>query len=391
MARKYRIISADGHVETPPDPWVAHVPGKFRDRAPRLIHLPDDQGDAWLVEGKPMLHTGQNVTGPGPVKFAFASYTTKDGKPSPGTGDAKQRLREQDQDGIDAEVLFAPLFATRFIEGIKDREVYLAIVRAYNEWLAEEYCSVAPDRLIGNAFIPVSGIEDAIAELEYAKSVGLRTVQLQQFPNGSGKAELEDDRFWEKALELGMALSPHVNFGGDRADIVQARTDPRGYPAYAGISQHSAGNVPAFTLAQMIVGGVFDRLPELRFYFAESNCSLLPGMLYYLDRDYIAYNDWFQLSLKKMPSEYVIEHCWFGMVQEMPAIKMGAAGIMPLEWFMWGSDFPHSIGTFPRSHDYIADAFAGVNEESKRKILIGNAAAYFGLDLDADITETPTP
>jgi predicted TIM-barrel fold metal-dependent hydrolase len=390
VGRKYRVISADGHVETPPEPWVAHVAAKYRDRAPRLIHLPDDKGDAWLVEGRPMLYTGQNVTGPGPVKFAYGSYTTKDGRPSPGTGDAAQRLREQDQDGIDAEVLFAPLFATRFIEGIGDKDAYRAIVRGYNEWLAEDYCSVAPDRLIGNAFIPVSGLDDAIAELEYAKSVGLRTVQIQQFPNGSGQARPEDDRFWERALELEMAISPHVNFGGDRADVIKARDDPDHYPAFAGMAQHSAANVPAFTLAQMICGGVFDRIPELRLYFAESNCGLLPAMLYYLDRNFIEYNDWFQISLAKMPSEYVLEHCMFGMVQERITIDMGVAGIIPLDKFMWGSDFPHSVGTFPESRAYIESAFAAVDDDTRKKILLTNAAQFYGLDLDADLTETPS-
>jgi predicted TIM-barrel fold metal-dependent hydrolase len=389
MARKYQVISGDGHVETPPDPWVTHVPEKYKDRAPRLIHLPDDKGDAWLVEGQPMLHTGQNVTGPGPVKFAFGSYTTKDGTPSPGTGDAKQRLREQDQDGIDAEVLFPPVFATRFIEGIDEREVYLAIVRAYNEFLAEDYCSVAPDRLIANAFIPVTGIDDALAELEYAKSAGLKTVMFQQFPNGTGKSKPEDDQFWAKALELGMALSPHINFG-DYAPIMTARrADTSLWPPAAGFAQHASGYLPGYTLTQLMVAGVFDRFPELRLYFAESNCSLLPGMLYYLDRDYVEYNDWFQVPLKKMPSEYVLEHCKFGMIQEKPAIKMAVAGLMPLDMFMWGSDFPHSVGTFPDSPRYIAEAFADVDEETKRRILVENPAQYFGLDADADITPTP--
>jgi predicted TIM-barrel fold metal-dependent hydrolase len=389
MARKYQVISGDGHVETPPDPWVRHVAAKYRDRAPRLIHLPDDQGDAWLVEGQPMLHTGQNVTGPGPVKFAFGSYTTKDGVPSPGTGDAVQRLREQDQDGIDAEVLFPPVFATRFIEGIDEREVYLAIVRAYNEFLAEDYCSVAPDRLIANAFIPVTGIDDALAELEYAKSSGLKTVMFQQFPNGTGKAKPEDDRFWAKALELGMALSPHINFGDYAPVMTVRRADTSLWPPAAGFAQHASGYLPGYTLTQLMVSGVFDRFPELRLYFAESNCSLLPGMLYYLDRDYVEYNDWFQVPLKKMPSEYVLQHCKFGMIQERPAIKMGLAGLMPLDWFMWGSDFPHSVGTFPNSSRYISEAFEDIDEATQKKILVENPAEYFGLDVDADITPTP--
>jgi predicted TIM-barrel fold metal-dependent hydrolase len=389
MGRKYRVISADGHVESPPEPWTKHVPEKYRDRAPRLIHLPDGQGDAWMVEGKDILHTGQNVTGPGPVKFAHGVYTDKDGKPVPGAGDAIQRLQEQDRDGIDAEVLFPPVFATRFIEGIQDRDVYLSIVQAYNTYLAEDFCSVAPDRLIGAAFMPVSGIDDAITELVRAKENGLKTVTLQQFPNGSGQSKPEDDRFWEKSLEIGMALSPHVNFG-DAAGPHPRGPDTSDAKVAGGMTQHAANLTPGYSLAQLMIEGVFDRFPALRLYYAESNCVYLPGMLYYMDRDFEEYNDWFQFKdLTKKPSEYIIEHCKFGMIQDRPAIKMAQMGLMPLDWFMWANDFPHSVGTWPHSDKYIADAFADVDEASKRKIFLENPAEYFGLDLDADITETP--
>jgi len=282
------------------------------------------------------------------------------------------------------------VFVTRFIEGIQDREVYLAVVQAYNTFLAEDYCSVAPDRLIGAAFMPVSGIDDAVAELERVHALGLKTVMFQQFPNGSGRSQPEDDRFWQKALELGVSLSPHVNFG-DSAPPTQARHDTSLWPAPAGMAQHAHTLTPGFALAQLIVEGVFDRIPDLRFYFAETNCTYLPGMLYYMDRDYTEYNDWFQVSLKKLPSEYVEERCLFGMIQERPAIKMGLAGVMPLDWFMWANDFPHSVGTWPKSHQYIDEAFEGVDDKTKRKMLVTNAATYFGLDVDADITETPVP
>ncbi len=247
---------------------------------------------------------------------------------------------------------------------------------------------MAPDRLIGVAFMPVSGIDDAIGELKRARELGLRAVMLQQFPNGTGRAQPADDRFWETALELEMALAPHVNFG-DAAPVVAPRHDTSLWPAPAGMAQHANGNMPGYTLAQLIVGGVFDRFPGLRLYFAESNCSLLAGMLYYMDRDFTEYNDWFQVPLDKLPSEYIKEHCLFGMIQERPAIKMGLAEIMPLDWFMWASDFPHSVGTFPKSRAYIDDAFAGVDDATRRKIVVENAAGYFGLDLGRDITETP--
>jgi len=58
MARYYKVISADGHVETPPESWVKYVPEKHRARAPRLIPLPGG-GEGWIVEGQPLLANGQ--------------------------------------------------------------------------------------------------------------------------------------------------------------------------------------------------------------------------------------------------------------------------------------------------------------------------------------------
>jgi len=95
MPRRYNVISADGHLETPPDAWLRHVPGTYRELAPRLINLPEG-GEAWVVEGLPLIHNGQNLAAGRTVKLRGASYWSADGSPGPGTGDARQRLREQD-------------------------------------------------------------------------------------------------------------------------------------------------------------------------------------------------------------------------------------------------------------------------------------------------------
>ena len=102
--RFYKVISGDGHVETPPETWVKYVPERWRDRAPRLIHLPDG-GEGWVVEGQPLLHNGQNIIAGKPIRFRGMSYYNEDGSAATGAGSAEQRLREQDQDGVDAEVL----------------------------------------------------------------------------------------------------------------------------------------------------------------------------------------------------------------------------------------------------------------------------------------------
>ena len=55
---------------------------------------------------------------------------------------------------------------------------------------------------------------------------------------------------------------------------------------------------------------------------------------------------------------------------------------------MWGTDFPHSVGSFPHSQEFLDKTFDG-KDDLRRKITLENPAKYFGLDLDADITETP--
>jgi len=387
MGRKYRVISADGHVETPPE-WTKYVPDRWQDRAPRLIDLPDG-GEGWLIEGQPLLRNGQNITGRGPIRFDYGSYYRPDGSPNDGAGPAAQRLREQDEDGIDAEVLFPPVFASRFLEGIKDRDVYVSMVRAYNTWLAQDYCSVAPDRLIGNSVTPISTIEDAVAEVKHAYELGLPSVAFYMFPNGTGFAQPEDDEFWATCLELGMAISPHFGFGEIRAPMAGAGQGTAGQAYASALTQRAGSHAPVYCMAQLMAAGVFDRFPEIRFYFAETNASWLPFTLSFMDDNHEIFSSAFGgRKMALTPSEYVAKHCHFSIIRDPVAVQI--ADLLPIDNLMWGTDFPHSVGSFPDSQQFLDDTFAG-RDELRRKIVLENPARYFGLDLDADITATPAP
>jgi len=56
---------------------------------------------------------------------------------------------------------------------------------------------------------------------------------------------------------------------------------------------------------------------------------------------------------------------------------------------MWGSDFPHSVGSFPESRAWIEEIFAPCSPEERRTVLVDNPCRYFGLDPEAEITPTP--
>jgi predicted TIM-barrel fold metal-dependent hydrolase len=383
--RTYNVISCDGHLEIPPDPWMRHVPAEHRDRAPRLVKLRTG-GEGWIVEGSPLIHNGQNVAAGRPLKVKGGSYWEPDGvTPVPGTGDAAQRLREQDLDGVDAEVLYPPVFISRFIENIEDREAYVAMVRAYNDFLAEDYCSVAPDRLIGNAIIPASGIEDAISELKRAKSIGLRSVTMASFPNGTGSPAPEDDAFWEAALEMGMPLTAHATMGERGNPLLTASA--RGTFDLQTSMVSRTMPPPVLCIVRMVLSGVLDRLPELRIYLAETNASWVPNVLYMIDDSYSIFRHWYGADLALAPSEYAWRHFSFGIVRDPLALRM--RDLLRLDHLMWGSDFPHSVSSYPESRRWLDDIFAGCTPEERRQVLVENPARFFGLDPSKELTPTP--
>jgi hypothetical protein len=157
MARSTKIISGDGHLDLSSEGWVPYLPEKWRVRAPRLVTL-DDGNEALLIENRPpMSPTGLVGTVQKDLPVSFSSV---------GNGPPEQRLQEQDEDGVDAEVLYTHPMYIRFWRGVKEDNIYSAMIHAYNRWVIEEYSSCAPDRLIAMAIIPDTGLEDALEELQ---------------------------------------------------------------------------------------------------------------------------------------------------------------------------------------------------------------------------------
>lgn len=386
MPRRYAVISADGHLEIPPDPWMGHLPERYKELAPRLVRLPGG-GEGWLVEGMPMIHNGQNLAAGRPLKVKGASYWDEDGSPVPGTGDAAQRLVEQDRDGIDAEILYPPVFISRFIENLSDKDAYLAMVRAYNDFLAEDYCPVAPDRLIGNAVIPTTGLDDALAELRRVHGLGLRSIALAQFPAGSGQPSAGDDPFWEEAMELGMPITAHGGLGDRNNPLLVASAAGTFDLRMAMASRTFPG--PPQLIAAMVAAGTFDRVPDLRIYLAETNAGWMPEAFFMMDDSYQLFRHWYGVDLKMLPSEYARRHFFFGIVRDPVALQMG--DLVPVENLMFGSDFPHSVSSYPETAKWLDRIFEGSSGELRHKVLVDNPCQFFHLDPAADLTPTPAP
>ena len=107
-----------------------------------------------------------------------------------------------------------------------------------------------------------------------------------------------------------------------------------------------------------------------------------------MDDSYRLFKHWYGVELKMLPSEYARRHFYFGIVRDPLALKM--RDLLPVENLMFGSDFPHSVSSYPETSRWLEVIFEGVPEALRRKVLVDTPCAYFGLDPEADLTPTPT-
>ena len=389
MARAYNFVSADAHIEVPADRWAARVPEKYRDLAPRRIRMPNG-GDGFLVEGNAIYQGGMNLY---PSKSqSHEGYTPMALKwdEMAGTGPPEQRLQEQDADGVDAEILYPGVGGVRnMCRGIRDPQAYVALTRAYNQWLVEDYCSADPDRLLGVGCIPERDMDSALAELEYCGKAGLKTIEIASFPTGKSFPTPEDDKFWAAVVEMDMPLTVHVQFsqsrdsGGGR--VFQYPIEPESHQRPAGYVDRLAryGIRSALNVVQMVMSGLFDRFPTLNIYWAESQVGWVPIYLEQMDHNYMRHRHWAETvfgmkPMERLPSEYIKEHMYWGIFDDPIGIKLRHE--IGVDRILWGGDFPHVESDWPNSRAVLAESFIGVPEEEQYKMVAGNAIEFFHLD-----------
>jgi predicted TIM-barrel fold metal-dependent hydrolase len=381
MSRAYQLISADSHLDLAPDRWTHHVPKKWKERAPRRVQLESGE-EAIAIEDQPPAPIG--YTRSVGVKHGDLAKQVPTFENSAGTGPPEKRLAEQDQDGVEAEVMFSRV---GYLRAVKEDEGYLALNHAYNQFLAEEYSVVAPDRLIPLGVMPTTGVEDSVAEMEYCAKAGMRGVILDRYPNGTGHPTPEDDRFWAASLALNMPVTTHTNAGSTQfkdggPPFLFPKDGKGGREPFSSQMFRFCGDA-AFSPIQMAFAGVWDRFPDLKIYWAETMIGWLPYALWQLDDHYNRYhglweNFWGLGPLKHMPSHYIRNHSLWGFLDDPVGVQLReAAGV---ETLLWASDFAHAASDWPDSLKTIERSFDGVPKDDRHLMLAGNAVRFFHLD-----------
>lgn len=382
MAAKY-VISADSHMMEPANLWVERLDAKYKDDAPRVVKS-DNKGDfLFVAPGIPSF----------PVAGGFAAgrsgqelkdFLSEAGQDKgyeaarPSGWDPAERLKDQDIDGVHAEVLYTTLGMPLF--GLHDTDLQRACFKAYNDWVAE-FASYDRKRLHPIGLISLEDIEEGAKELRRAAKIGLKGAMIWGSPPREKPYYLKDyDPFWAAAEELEMPLSLHVITGKrppkskEEREKIRSRSPDftRGYMNLIHEVQRS--------LTDIIFGGVMMRFPKIRIVSAENDSGWIAHYMYRMDHAFDKFSAMMSEPLEMKPSEYVRRNLW-ATFQDDPIGPM-LFKFFGEDRFMWASDFPHTDSTWPHSLDVIKKDFAGVPENVTQKIICDNAAELYHIDLN---------
>ena len=382
----YNIISCDDHLDMqflPPDLWTSRLPDQFKDRAPQVEER--DGKAVWMCEGKPIASFYGEINGNlYPLKISSLKTALDRGGHIANTerrpAISSLRLHDMDRDGVYAQVIYGPITSL----DSEDVEFRQALYVAYNDWL-RDFCSAAPDRLIGVRMLPPAP-EGATAEiLRLAKQGGTKQANLQV---GVVKTPLRDpswEPFWQAVEETGIILSFHVVLipgkpaPGPEAAAFEFMQGPK--------SQIEQQITP---FLEMIGGGILERHPKIRLIMAESGAGWMPWLVQDLDHRYGQLTECAEhweahggFPMKMKPSEVFKRQIYCSFQDDEAAVTL-------MRFFgdgnlLWASDYPHPDSTWPNSHAAIERQMSTISPESRRKLLHDNAAALYGLQDEARI------
>lgn len=308
--------------------------------------------------------------------------------------DDERRNGDLERDGIVAEVVFpntVPPFFPSFVLFARPPKPHqyehrLAGIRAHNRWMAD-WCSRFPERRAGIGQVFLNDVDDAIEDVRWIKENGLRGGILISSvpPDCDYLPPLYDPRYdplWAVCEELEVPVNSHGGTG---------LPDYGPYPTAALLFISEVQFYSQRPFVQLLLSGVFERFPNLKFVMTEMGCSWLPPLLAQMDRILGQIRDTGRVGELRFEPEHVLplsateyfrRNCWIGASQPGPddAAVREDVGI---DRFMWGSDYPHNEGTWPHTREALRQRFHDVPADEMRLLLGANAAELYGFDLDA--------
>jgi predicted TIM-barrel fold metal-dependent hydrolase len=397
MTELPKIISVDDHVVEPAHLWETWLPAKYRSRGPHverrgigsMEHIGggtyrqtfDSSGspaDCWVYEDLVYINKRH---------VAAVGFDRDDMTMSPITYDDMRagcyepvaRVEDMEINWVDASLSFPtfPRFCGQtFLEG-KDRDLGLACVVAYNDWMVEEWCGASGGRLIPLCLIPLWDVELAAGEVRRNAGRGCRAVCFSEIPPHLGLQSVHTtywDPFFAACAETRTTVCMHI---GSSSKMPATSADAP--PAVA--ASLSFNNAMA-SLCDFLFSGVLIRFPTLKLAYSEGQIGWLPYILERVDDVWADHRAWGGVRdvIPEPPSTYYYRQvfgCFFKDRHGIESIDRCGVDNVTFE-----TDYPHTDSTWPHTKKLAEEMVAGLDDATVYKIMRGNAIRM--LDLPPD-------
>jgi predicted TIM-barrel fold metal-dependent hydrolase len=390
------MVSVDDHVIEPPDVWQRRLPERHRDAGPRLVQ--DDRGEAWYYEDKRLPTLGLAAAA-GQSKEQFSPLPLPYSDMRPGCYDPLARVEDMNRSGVIASLCFPSfprLCGQTFHEG-QDKQLGLACVKAYNDFMIEEWCGSAPGRFIPLVIIPLWDPAEAAREIERTAAMGARAVSFSENPAPLGLPTIHDKRrYWDPVFDAAsQAAMPLCTHFGSSSKLMQTSDDT---PLIATIAMNPTSL--ALSCIDWLFSGVLERFPNLKICMSEGGIGWIPWVLERSDYTYDRQRFWASgrevtgdmfsgvelagenesssdgsTGLTSVPSDLFRQHIYGCFIDEPNGARM--IDHIGVDNVMVEADYPHTDSSWPNSIEISRHQVAHLAPADQHKVLRGNAERLF--------------
>lgn len=369
------LVSVDDHIIEPPDMFANHLPKKYVDEAPRLVHM-DNGADMWRFRDRVIPNVALNAVA-GRPKEEYGLEPEGLDEIRPGCYDVHERVKDMNAGGVLAQMNFPsfPGFAARLF-ATEDSEFSLALVRAYNDWHLEEWCGAYPGRFIPMGLPVIWDAELCAQEVRRLAKKGVHSLTFTENPAALGYPSFHDE-YWNplrKALvDTDTVLSIHI---GSSGKLSIPSTDS---PPDVMITLQPMNIVNA--AADLLWSRPVKEYKDLKIALSEGGTGWIPYFLERVDRTFEMHSTWTLQDFEgKLPSEVFREHFLTCFISDPLGVKLRHdIGIDNIAWEM---DYPHSDSMWPGAPEELSGVFTDehVPDGEIDKMTHLNAMRWYSFD-----------
>jgi predicted TIM-barrel fold metal-dependent hydrolase len=395
MTELPRIVSVDDHVIEPPHLFERWLPAKYRDSGPKSVRAglgtmryvggkyeitmdPDGPACDWWIYEDLKFPLKRHIAAVGFDRDEMTLSAITYDEMRKGCWDPKARLEDMDLGWVEASLCFPtfPRFCGQTFAEAHDKDLALACVKAYNDFMVEEWCGDSGGRLIPLCLIPLWDVEEAAKEIHRNAARGVHAVCFSEIPPYLGLPSIHSgywDPFFAACQDTETVVCMHI---GSSSQMPAASPDAP--PAVQ--ATLSFGNAMS-SMSDFLFSGVLVRFPQLKLAYSEGQIGWIPYILERADDVWLEHRAWGGVKdiIPEPPSTYYFRQiygCFFRDQHGVDSIEKVGVDNTTFE-----TDYPHTDSTWPHTRKVAEDLMKGIDDDVVYKLMRGNAIKMLSLDL----------